>query len=195
MRVVSRAHAKIAVRLLLSLIFLTSGVFHFLTPEPFLKIMPAALPAKLLLVQISGACELAGAVGLQIPRLRIAAAWGLFALLIAVFPANINQAVNQIQLSDTPILAMGEVATSYYLRMRVDDKPGVLADITRILADRDISIDAMIQKEPSEGEFQTDIILLTHLTIEKNVDAAIGAIEALPTVKGRVVRIRLEELS
>jgi len=99
------------------------------------------------------------------------------------------------QLSDTPILAMGEVATSYYLRMRVDDKPGVLADITRILADRDISIDAMIQKEPSEGEFQTDIILLTHLTIEKNVDAAIGAIEALPTVKGRVVRIRLEELS
>ena len=59
---------------------------------------------------------------------------------------------------------MGEVETSYYLRMRVLDKPGVLADITRILADREISIDAMIQKEPSEGEDQTDIILLTHLT-------------------------------
>ena len=71
------------------------------------------------------------------------------------------------QLSDTPFLPMGEVATSYYLRMRVQDRPGVLADITRILADRDISIDAMIQKEPSEGEDQTDIILLTHLTIEK----------------------------
>ena len=68
------------------------------------------------------------------------------------------------QLSDVPILPMGEVATSYYLRMRVQDKPGVLADITRILADRDISIDAMIQKEPPEGEEQTDIILLTHLT-------------------------------
>jgi homoserine dehydrogenase len=99
------------------------------------------------------------------------------------------------QLSDTPFLPMGEVATSYYLRMRVDDKPGVLADITRILADREISIDAMIQKEPSEGEFQTDIIMLTHLTIEKNVDAAIGAIEALATVKGAVVRIRLEDLA
>src|SRR5947199_110371 len=66
------------------------------------------------------------------------------------------------QLSDIPVLPMGEVVSSYYLRMRVLDRPGVLADITRILADRDISIDAMIQKEPSEGEDQTDIILLTH---------------------------------
>jgi len=99
------------------------------------------------------------------------------------------------QLSDLPFLPMGEVETSYYLRMRVDDRPGVLADITRILADRDISIDAMIQKEPSENEAQTDIILLTHLTIEKNVVAAIAAIEALPTVAGPVVRIRLEVLN
>jgi homoserine dehydrogenase len=99
------------------------------------------------------------------------------------------------QLSATPILPMGEVATSYYLRMRVLDRPGVLADITRILADREISIDAMIQKEPSEGEDRTDIILLTHLTIEKSVVAAIAAIEALPTVAGQVVRIRLEELN
>ncbi len=99
------------------------------------------------------------------------------------------------QLSDTPFLPMGEVVTSYYLRMRVQDRPGVLADITRILADREISIDAMIQKEPSEGEDQTDIILLTHRTIEKNVDAAIAAIEALPTVAGEIVRIRLEALN
>ncbi|MBK7793428.1 MAG: homoserine dehydrogenase [Betaproteobacteria bacterium] len=99
------------------------------------------------------------------------------------------------QLSDTPFLPMAEVETGYYLRMRVDDKPGVLADITRILADRDISIDAMIQKEPSEGEAQTDIILLTHRTREKNVVAALGAIESLPTVAGQVVRIRLEELN
>ena len=99
------------------------------------------------------------------------------------------------QLSDTPFLPMGEVRTSYYLRMRVLDRPGVLADITRILADRDISIDAMIQKEPPEGEDQTDIIMLTHLTIEKNVVAAMGAIEALPTVNGKVVRIRMEALN
>ena len=99
------------------------------------------------------------------------------------------------QLSDIPFLEMGEVETSYYLRMRVQDRPGVLADITRILADREISIDAMIQKEPSEGEEQTDIILLTHLTVEKRVVDAIAKIEALPTVKRKVVRIRLEELN
>ena len=99
------------------------------------------------------------------------------------------------QLSAIPFLPMGEVQTSYYLRMRVLDRPGVLADITRILADRDISIDAMIQKEPPEGQDRTDIIMLTHLTIEKNAVAAIAAIEALPTVSGSVVRIRLEELN
>jgi homoserine dehydrogenase len=99
------------------------------------------------------------------------------------------------QLSNLPFLPMAEVATSYYLRMRVEDKPGVLADIARILADRGISIDAMIQKEPPEGEEQTDIILLTHVTIERNAVDAIGAIEALPTVSGKVVRIRLEGLA
>lgn len=99
------------------------------------------------------------------------------------------------QLSDVPVLPIGEVETSYYLRMRVEDKPGVLADITRILADREISIDAMIQKEPDEGEEQTDIILLTHRSVEKRVVDAIRAIEALATVRGRVVRIRLEDLA
>ena len=99
------------------------------------------------------------------------------------------------QLTDVPFLPMGDVVTSYYLRMRVDDRPGVLADITRILADREISIDAMIQKEPSEGEDQTDIIMLTHRTVEKNVVDAIAKIEGLPTVRGKVVRIRLEELN
>ena len=99
------------------------------------------------------------------------------------------------QLTDVPFLPIGEVVTSYYLRMRVEDRPGVLADITRILADREISIDAMIQKEPSEGEEQTDIILLTHRIVEKNVVDAISKIEALPTVRGKIVRIRLEELN
>ena len=98
------------------------------------------------------------------------------------------------QLSDIAILPMGEVETSYYLRLRVHDKPGVLADITRILADLDISIDAMLQKEPNEGEPQADIIMLTHRTIEKNVNAAINTIEALPVVAGKVTRIRLEVL-
>lgn len=99
------------------------------------------------------------------------------------------------QLSEVPFLPIGDVTTGYYLRLRVDDKPGVLADITRILADRGISIEAMIQKEPSEGEQQTDIILLTHRTVERNVVDAIAKVEALPTIRGKVVRIRMEELN
>ena len=98
------------------------------------------------------------------------------------------------RLSATPFLPMGDVATSYYLRMRVLDKPGVLADITRVLADGGISIDAMVQKEPSAGEEQVDIIMLTHPAREKNVDAAMAKIEALAVVTGKVTRIRLEEL-
>ena len=98
------------------------------------------------------------------------------------------------QLSDIAILPMGEVETSYYLRLRVHDKPGVLADITRILADLGISIDAMVQKKPHEGEAHADIIMLTHGTVEKHVNAAIAKIEALPVVAGKVTRIRLEGL-
>jgi homoserine dehydrogenase len=95
---------------------------------------------------------------------------------------------------ELPILPIAEVVTSYYLRMRVDDRPGVLADITRILADQRISIDAMIQREPDEGEEQTDIIMLTHEAREKNVDEAIARIEKLPVVTGDVTRLRLEAL-
>src|SRR5712691_6079220 len=98
-------------------------------------------------------------------------------------------------LTDTPILPMSEVQTSYYLRLRAFDKPGVLADITRVLADSGISIDAMVQKEPSEGEEQVDIIMLTHETVEKHINAAIRKIEKLSTISGKVVRIRLEELN
>ena len=99
------------------------------------------------------------------------------------------------QLSDTPILPISEVESAYYLRLRVQDRPGVLADITRILADQEISIDAMLQKEPSEGEQQANIIMLTHVTREKKVDAAIVRIEALDSTVGRVTRLRLEELN
>jgi len=99
------------------------------------------------------------------------------------------------QLADTPILPIGEVETSYYLRLKVDDKPGVLADITRILADLGISIDAMVQKEPRAGELQVDIIMLTHLTLEKHIDAAIRRIEHLPVVAGPITRLRVESLS
>ena len=98
------------------------------------------------------------------------------------------------QLSDIAILPMSEVRTAYYLRLRAYDRPGVLADVTRILADREISIEAMLQKEPGEGEEQVDIIMLTHITVEKNTDAAIAAIERLAAIPGKVTRIRIEEL-
>jgi len=98
------------------------------------------------------------------------------------------------EMADTPILPMSEVTTSYYLRMRVADKPGVLADVTRILAEASISIDAMLQKEAGEGETQTDLIILTHETQEKHIDRAIAAIEQLDTILGKVHRIRLEHL-
>src|SRR5262245_50852396 len=98
------------------------------------------------------------------------------------------------RMSSLKVLPMEEVVTSYYLRMQVKDQPGVLADITRILADGMISIDAMVQREPLEGEQQVDIIMLTHQTKEKAVNAAIAKIEKLPVVTGKVTRIRLEEL-
>ncbi|SFU77304.1 homoserine dehydrogenase [Pseudoduganella namucuonensis] len=98
-------------------------------------------------------------------------------------------------MNDIQILPMSEITTSYYLRLHVVDQPGVLADLTRILADGTISIDAMLQKEPAENETHTDIIILTHQTQEKNVTAAIAKMEALATVVGSVTKIRLENLS
>ncbi|QJR15387.1 homoserine dehydrogenase [Usitatibacter palustris] len=98
------------------------------------------------------------------------------------------------RLSDAPILGIEQVTTASYLRLRAYDRPGVLADVTRICADNDISIDAIFQKEAGEGEDQVDVVILTHAAPEKNVNAAIRRIEALPTIPSPVVRIRLEEL-
>jgi homoserine dehydrogenase len=97
-------------------------------------------------------------------------------------------------VADLPILPISEVNSAYYLRLRASDKPGVLAGVTKILADRNISIDAMLQKEPDDNETEADIVILTHVTIEKNMDAAIAAIEALPAIVGKLVKIRMEEL-
>lgn len=99
------------------------------------------------------------------------------------------------QVQDLPILPIDEVQSAYYLRLRASDKPGVLANVTKILGDRDISIDAMMQKEPDENETEADIVILTHITVEKNMNAAITAIESLVEITGKVVRIRMEELA
>ncbi len=97
-------------------------------------------------------------------------------------------------IADLPILPIEEIETSYYLRVPVVDRPGVLADITRILADEQISIEALIQKGSDQGS-HTEIVLLTHRVQEKHANSAIRRIEALDSVKGRIVRIRMEALN
>ncbi len=97
-------------------------------------------------------------------------------------------------LADIPVLTADRFKTSYYLRLNAEDKPGVLADVTRILADHHISIEAIIQKEPLRDETAIPIILLTQITLEKEMNAAIAEIEALKTVTGKVNRIRMETL-
>ena len=98
-------------------------------------------------------------------------------------------------LHDTRILAIDEVVTSFYLRLQVADQAGVLARITGILAERGISIDALLQRESAEGEAHTDVIILTHDTVEGEMNKAITQMQALPTVLAPIVRIRKEELS
>jgi homoserine dehydrogenase len=98
-------------------------------------------------------------------------------------------------LADTPILPISEVVTSYYLRLVVADKAGVLARITGILAEHDISIDAVLQRESAEGEKQTDLIILTHDTVEGRMSAALAQMQALATVLAPIVKLRKEELS
>ena len=98
-------------------------------------------------------------------------------------------------LQDTPILPIAQVVTAFYLRLQVADEKGVLARITGILADNDISIDAVLQRESAEGERQTDLIILTHDTVEGRMRAALAQMQALPTVLAPIVRIRKEELN
>ena len=175
-----------------------------------LRVHPTLIPAKRLIANVEGAMNAVlvqgDAVGATLYYGKGAGAEptasAVIADLVDVTRLHTSDPEHRVPhlafqpdaMEDTPILPMSEVETSYYLRLRVDDKPGVLADITRILADQQISTAAMIQREPGEGESQTDIIMLTHITREKNVDAAIMKIEALPVVKKKVIRLRMEEL-
>jgi homoserine dehydrogenase len=99
------------------------------------------------------------------------------------------------ELSDIPVLGMASVETAYYLRMSAKNQAGVLAEVTRILGEGNISIEAFIQKEPKRDEQQVDIILLTHRVNEGNMNKALSQIEALDVIDGEVTRIRVESLS
>jgi homoserine dehydrogenase len=181
------------------------------TPEGVeLRVHPTLIPARRLIANVEGAMNAvlvqADAVGATMYYGKGAGAEptasAVIADLVDVTRMHTADPENRVPhlafqpnaMADLKILPMDEVQTSYYLRLRVQDKPGVLADITRILADEHISIEAMIQKEPGEGEDQTDLIMLTHLTREKHINAAIEKIEKLQVVAGKATRVRMEEL-
>ena len=98
-------------------------------------------------------------------------------------------------LANTPILPIAEVETAFYLRMRAVDKAGVLADVTRILGDRSISIEAFLQKEPAKAGSDVDIIMLTQRVRQGNMNEAIAAIEQLDSICGSVTSLRVEALN
>ncbi|MGV8870645.1 MAG: homoserine dehydrogenase [Janthinobacterium svalbardensis] len=176
-----------------------------------LRVHPTLIPAKRLIANVEGAMNAVlvhgDAVGASLYSGRGAGAEPTASSVIAdlvditrLATADPEHRVPHLAfqpnaMTNIAILPMSEITTSYYLRMHVADQPGVLADLTRILAERGISIDAMLQKEPAEGETHTDIIMLTHQTQEKNVTAAIEKMEALHSVVGTVTKIRLENLS
>ncbi len=175
-----------------------------------LRVHPTLIPAKRLIANVEGVMNAVLVKGDAVgPTLYYGAGAGaeptgsaVVADLVDVtrlHTADPEQRVPHLafqpdRMSNLKILPMEEVVTAYYLRMQVEDRPGVLADISRILADAFISINAMVQREPAAGEKQVDIIMLTHQTREKSINSAIGEIEKLPVVTGRVTRIRLEEL-
>ena len=181
------------------------------TPEGIeLRVHPTLIPERRLIANVSGAMNAVLVSGDAVgPTLYYGAGAGSEPTASAVvadivdvvrtLTADPNNRVPHLAfqpdaLSDTPILPMEEVETSYYLRMHAHDKPGVLADVTRILGDRGISIEAILQKEPHEQESIVAIIMLTQRTREKQMNAAIKSIEALDSIAGNITRIRMEHL-
>jgi len=175
-----------------------------------LRVHPTLIPEKRLIANVNGAMNAVVVKGDAVgPTLYYGAGAGAEPTASAVVAdlmdvarlssASVAQRVPYLgfqagQLNDLPILPISEVSSAYYLRLRASDKPGVLACVTKILADRDISIDAMLQKEPDDNETEADIVILTHITVEKNMDAGIAEIEASPAIVGKVVKIRMEAL-
>jgi homoserine dehydrogenase len=176
-----------------------------------LRVHPTLIPQKRLVANVDGAMNAVVVKGDAVgPTLYYGAGAGAEPTASAVVADLVDIARNKDtkpedriaflgcqlnQLQTLPILPIEEIQSAYYLRMRALDKPGVLAEVTKILADRAVSIDAMLQKEPADGEVEADIVMLTHLTIEKNINNAIAAIQALPATTGNVIKLRMEELA
>ena len=176
-----------------------------------LRVHPTLVPAKRLIANVEGAMNAvlvrADAVGTTLYYGKGAGAEPTASAVVAdlvditrLHTADPGQRVPHLafqpdSLANTPILPIEQVVTAFYLRLQVADQAGVLARITGILAERDISIDALLQRESAEGEKQTDVIILTHDTVEGRMNDAIAQMQALPTVLAPIVRIRKEELS
>ncbi len=176
-----------------------------------LRVHPTLIPEKRLIANVNGAMNAVVVKGDAVgPTLYYGAGAGAEPTASAVVAdlmdvARLHNAMAEQrvpylafqpdQITHLPILPISEISSAYYLRLRAMDKPGVLANVTKILGDANISIDAMMQKEPDDNETEADIVILTHITVEKNMDAAIRAIEALDAIAGSVTKIRMEELS
>ncbi|MBN9407963.1 MAG: homoserine dehydrogenase [Burkholderiales bacterium] len=180
-----------------------------------LRVHPSLVPAKRLIANVEGAMNAvmvsADAVGTTLYYGKGAGSEPTASAVIAdlvditrLHTADAAQRVPHLAFhpeailaneGDLPVLPMGEVVTSYYLRLRVADEAGVLAKVTGIVAALGISIDAVLQREASEGENQTDLIILTHDCVESRMNDAIAQMQALPTVLAPITRIRKEELN
>ena len=180
-----------------------------------LRVHPTLVPAKRLIANVEGAMNAVmahgDAVGTTLYYGKGAGseptASAVIADLVDITRLHTADAAHRVPhlafqpeaMSDTPILPMGDVVTSYYLRLRVADQAGVLARVTGILAENDISIDAVLQREADEvggeGSTQTDVIILTHDCTEAKMDTALAQMQALPTVLAAITRIRKEELA
>jgi len=175
-----------------------------------LRVHPTLIPARRLVANVDGVMNAIVVKGDAVgPTLYYGAGAGaeptassVVADIVDVVRALTSDPENRVPhlafqpdaITDIPILPIDAVETAYYLRLSAEDKPGVLADVTRILANHNISIEAIIQKEPLAGESYLPIILLTHKVLERELNAAIAQIEALSTINKPVKRIRLETL-
>ncbi|MBL0147967.1 MAG: homoserine dehydrogenase [Ideonella sp.] len=176
-----------------------------------LRVHPTLVPAKRLIANVEGAMNAvlvqADAVGTTLYYGKGAGSEPTASAVVAdlvditrLHTADPDHRVPHLafqpdELADTPILPIEQVVTAFYLRLQVADQAGVLAKITTILAEHDISIDALLQRESAEGERQTDVIILTHNTVEGRMRAALARMQALPTVLAPIVSIRKEELN
>jgi homoserine dehydrogenase len=180
-----------------------------------LRVHPSLVPAKRLIANVEGAMNAVvvqgDAVGTTLYYGKGAGseptASAVIADLVDITRLHTADSAHRVPhlafqpgaMSDTPILPMAEVVTSYYLRLRVADQAGVLAKVTGILAESGISIDAVLQREADEvggaDATQTDLIILTHDCVEAKMNVALAAMQALPTVLEPITRIRKEELA